>query len=50
MSTIAELFDLTGKAALVTGGATGIGQAISKRYDFSILMFPILFLMRSGCH
>ncbi len=31
MPTISELFDLTGKAALVTGGASGIGQAISKR-------------------
>ncbi len=31
MPTIPELFDLTGKAALVTGGATGIGQAISHR-------------------
>ncbi len=31
MSTIKELFDLSGKAALVTGGATGIGQAISQR-------------------
>lgn len=31
MPTITELFNLTGKAALVTGGATGIGQAICKR-------------------
>lgn len=31
MPTINELFDLTGKSALVTGGATGIGQAICKR-------------------
>ncbi|MFO8101333.1 MAG: SDR family oxidoreductase [Dehalococcoidia bacterium] len=31
MPTISELFDLSGKAALVTGGATGIGQAISRR-------------------
>jgi len=29
--TIAQLFDLTGKAAIVTGGATGIGQAIAFR-------------------
>jgi len=28
---ISQLFDLTGKAALVTGGAMGIGQAISLR-------------------
>ena len=31
MKTIAELFDLTGKGALVTGGAVGIGQAIAFR-------------------
>mgnify|MGYP003975743993 CR=1 FL=1 len=31
MQTIAELFDLTGKSALVTGGAVGIGQAIAFR-------------------
>jgi len=31
MKTIAELFDLSGKAAVVTGGAMGIGQAISFR-------------------
>jgi len=29
--TIAELFDLTGKCAVVTGGAMGIGQAIAFR-------------------
>jgi 2-dehydro-3-deoxy-D-gluconate 5-dehydrogenase len=29
--TIAQLFDLTGKNAIVTGGATGIGQAIALR-------------------
>ena len=29
--TIGELFDLTGKAAIVTGGAAGIGQAIALR-------------------
>jgi 2-deoxy-D-gluconate 3-dehydrogenase len=29
--TIAQLFDLTGKNAIVTGGATGIGQAIVSR-------------------
>ena len=29
--TIAQLFDLTGKSAVVTGGAMGIGQAISFR-------------------
>ncbi len=31
IQTIAELFDLTGKSALVTGGAVGIGQAIAFR-------------------
>jgi len=31
MQTIAQLFDLTGKGAIVTGGAMGIGQAISCR-------------------
>lgn len=31
MQTIAELYDLSGKGALVTGGGTGIGQAISMR-------------------
>jgi len=29
--TIAELFDLSGKGAIVTGGAMGIGQAIASR-------------------
>ena len=29
--TIAELFDLTGKGAVVTGGAMGIGRAIVER-------------------
>ena len=29
--TIAELFDLSGKGAVVTGGAMGIGQAIAFR-------------------
>lgn len=29
--TIGELFDLSGKAAIVTGGAAGIGQAIALR-------------------
>ncbi len=29
--SIAELFDLTGKGAIVTGGAMGIGKAISSR-------------------
>src|SRR4030042_198329 len=29
--TIAQLFDLTGKGAIVTGGAMGIGQAIAFR-------------------
>ena len=28
---IAQLFDLSGKAAIVTGGAMGIGQAIALR-------------------
>jgi 2-deoxy-D-gluconate 3-dehydrogenase len=31
IQSIAELFDLSGKGALVTGGAIGIGQAISFR-------------------
>ena len=31
MQTIAQLFDLTGKSAVVTGGAMGIGQAIAFR-------------------
>ncbi len=31
MQTIAELFDLSGQGALVTGGAVGIGQAIAVR-------------------
>ncbi len=31
MQTIAELFDLSGKAALVTGGGMGIGQSICLR-------------------
>jgi 2-deoxy-D-gluconate 3-dehydrogenase len=31
LQTIAELFDLTGNGAIVTGGAMGIGQAISHR-------------------
>src|SRR5437667_12844275 len=29
--SIAQLFDLTGKVAIVTGGAMGIGQAIAFR-------------------
>jgi len=31
MTTISELFDLSGKGTIVTGGGTGIGQAISMR-------------------
>ncbi|MBT4512353.1 MAG: SDR family oxidoreductase [Chloroflexi bacterium] len=31
MATISELFDLSGKSTIVTGGGTGIGQAISMR-------------------
>ena len=31
MKSVAELLDLTGKTAIVTGGAAGIGQAISRR-------------------
>ncbi len=31
MTTIAELFDLSNKSTIVTGGGTGIGQAISLR-------------------
>ena len=31
MATISELFDLSGKSSIVTGGGTGIGQAISLR-------------------
>ena len=31
VKTIAQLFDLTGKGAVVTGGAMGIGQAIAFR-------------------
>ncbi|MFC1945104.1 SDR family NAD(P)-dependent oxidoreductase [Chloroflexota bacterium] len=31
MDTIAQLFDLSGKGAIVTGGAMGIGQAIAFR-------------------
>jgi|SaaInl7_200m_RNA_FD_contig_81_564736_length_2630_multi_15_in_0_out_0_2 2-dehydro-3-deoxy-D-gluconate 5-dehydrogenase len=31
MQTIAQIFDLTGKSALITGGAVGIGQAIALR-------------------
>ncbi|MCP4613256.1 MAG: SDR family NAD(P)-dependent oxidoreductase, partial [Planctomycetes bacterium] len=31
MTTISELFDLSGKSTIVTGGGTGIGQAISMR-------------------
>ncbi len=31
VQTIAQLFDLTGKGAIVTGGAKGIGQAIAFR-------------------
>ena len=27
--SIAQIFDLTGKAAIVTGGAMGIGEAIA---------------------
>src|SRR2546428_4750611 len=29
--SIAQIFDLTGKAAIVTGGAMGIGEAIALR-------------------
>ena len=31
MKSVAELLDLTGKSAIVTGGAAGIGQGISRR-------------------
>ena len=31
MKTIAQLFDLSGKGAVVTGGAMGIGQGIAFR-------------------
>ena len=31
MKSVAELLDLTGKTAIVTGGAAGIGQGISRR-------------------
>ena len=42
--TIAQLFDLSGKSAIVTGGAMGIGQAIAFRLaeaGFSVMIADI---------
>ena len=36
MRTAAELLDLSGRTAVVTGGAMGIGEAIADRFDSTI--------------
>lgn len=41
MKTIAELFDLTGKSALITGGAVGIGQSIALRLAEAVIDTPM---------